>query len=164
MEDLLLKVVAKLEGFEPVPAPDPVGLYTVGYGHKVKPGEEFARPLSHGEALLLLEKDLEAHRKDVDRLFRGVFLASHEVEALTSFTFNVGASRIMESTLRRRVLHADRMGAAHEFCRWVWDTERDGTKIRLPGLVRRRDLESVWFLGAHPHTVARMAGLDPGSD
>lgn len=161
MEDLLLRVVAKLEGFEPVPAPDPVGLFTIGYGHKIHTDEEWPHPLSHGEGLLLLEKDLAEHRRDVDSLFRGVFLAQHEIEALTSFVFNLGASKVRESTLRSRLQRGDRFGAGQEFIRWVWATEKDGRRVRLPGLVRRRDIESCWFLGAHPHTVARMAGLDP---
>lgn len=159
--DLLARVVAAFEAYSPTVYPDPGGKPTVGFGHLLKPGEEFAGGLTREEALLLLEADLRSSRHAVNELFRGVYLAPHEWDALTSFAFNIGADALRESTLRQHVLTGTNAVAAHEFLRWVHATMPDGTKKALPGLVRRRDCESVWFLGAHPSTVARIAGAVP---
>src|SRR4030042_576352 len=157
--DLLTRVVAELESFRPTLYRDPVGKLTVGIGHLVKAGEFFDAPLSLEEGMALLEKDLAEHRRIVDALFHGMFLAPYEMDALTSFSFNVGSGNLEGSTLRKRLLAKDRVAAAREFVRWVWATPSDGTKVRLPGLVKRRDVESCWFLGAHPHTIGRRIGL-----
>lgn len=162
--DLLTRVVAAFEAFRPEVYLDAGGKPTVGWGHLLKPGEDFAGGLTREEALLLLEADLRSSRHAVDELFRGVYLAPHEWDALTSLVFNVGAGALRESTLRQHVLTGTNAAAAHEFLRWVHATMPDGTKQKLPGLVRRRDCESCWFLGAHPATVARMAGAPPEDD
>lgn len=161
---LLTRVVAAFEHFEPRIYPDPVGIPTVGFGHVIRPGEEIATPISLEAALLLLDKDLSFAQKAVDRLFRGVFLSDCEIQALTSFTFNVGEENVEKSTLRHRARVGDRVGAAHEFTRWIYATGGGGRKVKLPGLVRRRDVESCWWLGAHPDTVARLAGADPEAE
>lgn len=164
---LLSRVVAAFEHFEPTPYLDPVGLPSIAFGHLIKPGETFNAPMSRGAAYLLLEKDLGEARRAVDRLFRGVFLSEYEFDALTSFTFNLGQMHVADSTLRNKVLNGDKIAASHEFCRWIYGTRKtqDGhVKVKLPGLIKRRDVESVWFLGAHPETVARLAGADPADD
>lgn len=158
--DLLTRVVAQFEGFRPDPYPDAVGKLTVGYGHLIKDGELFPAPLTKEDALAILAKDLLETRRGVDALFRDIFLTYYELAALTSFAFNVGVGALEKSTLRRRVLSRNGVAAAHEFTRWVWATGKDGTRVRLPGLVKRRDVESVWFLGAHSNTLCRMVGLD----
>jgi lysozyme len=56
--------------------------------------------------------------------------------AIVDFTFNLGASRLQTSTLRRRVNQRDWPGAAQELRRWVYG----GGKV-LPGLVVRREAE-----------------------
>jgi len=162
--DLLTSVVAAFEAFSATVYPDPVGKPTIGFGHLLKAGEYFPAAITREEGLALLDSDLRVARASVDDLFHGVYLAPNEWDALTSFVFNVGAEALRTSTLRQRVLTGMGAGAAHEFVRWVHATMPDGTKKKLPGLVRRRDCESCWFLGAHPATVARMAGAVPEDD
>jgi lysozyme len=162
--ELLTRIVAQFEKFEPKPYKDPVGKLSIGFGHLIKPGEAFTHPMSYNEALALLDEDLDEARHAVDRLFRHVLLSEHERDALTSFTFNLGEGRVEDSTLRQKLILGNRLAAAHEFTRWVWGTHPDGTKERLPGLVKRRDVESVWFLGASAFTVSRLAGIDIEGD
>ena len=77
----------------------------------------------------------------------------------------MGLNAFRKSALRQRVLANQKREAAEAFISWVFTTKReaDGTtvKYKLPGLVRRRHCESVWFLGAHPSTVAYLAGFKP---
>jgi len=162
--DLLTRVVAQFESFRPSPYADPVGKMTIGLGHLIKNGEALATPMTEEQGMKLLASDLDHHRRYVDALFHGVYLAPYEIQALTSFCFNTGPTNLSTSTLRKRIIDGDRRAAAHEFIRWVWATHDDGTKVRLPGLVKRRDVESIWFAGAHPHTIARLAGIPADTD
>jgi lysozyme len=158
--DLLTQVVAAFETFRSRVYSDPAGKATIGYGHLILPGEDFSDGLTEEQARLLLEKDLGTARRSVDALFRSVYLTDSEWDALTAFIFNVGETEdVRTSALRRYVLKGNGIDAAHEFIRWIHATMPDGTKKVLPGLVRRRDCESVWFLGAHPSTVQRLAGI-----
>lgn len=162
--DLLTRVVAAFEAFSGNAYPDAGGKLTIGYGHMLKPGEFFPDGITREQALALLQADLRIARSAVDDLFHGVYLSPHEWDALTSFTFNVGAGALRDSTLRQHALSGTTATAGHEFLRWVYTTMPDGTKKKLPGLVRRRDCESVWFLGAHPDTVSRIAGAPVEDD
>jgi lysozyme len=158
--ELLTRLVAHFEGYQPKKYLCPAGKPTIGFGHLIKPGEAFQEPMSYSEALALLDDDLGESRRDVERLFRQTPLAVHERDALTSFAFNLGWPLLEGSTLRRKIQQGERLEAASEFTRWVWATDpATGMKVKLPGLVKRRDVESVLFLGASPFTVARVAGV-----
>jgi len=162
LADLLTRVVAAFEAFSPKVYLDAGEKPTVGYGHLLLPGEDYSDGLSEEQALVLLESDLRAARAAVDRLFHGVYLADYEWDALTSFVFNLGSGQaVRESSLRQHVIHGNTISAAAEFIKWVNATMPDGSKKKLAGLVRRRDCESVWFLGAHPSIVERMSGALP---
>lgn len=162
--ELLIRVIAAFEQFRPTTYLDAVGRPTCGYGHLIRPGETFDKPLTPEQGLKLLDTDIQEAKDDVDRLFRSVFLADWEYDALVSFAFNVGGAALEGSTLRKRLLSNLRRDAAAEFLRWVYGSKKkpDGTeeKVKLGGLVRRRDCESVWFLGAHPSVIERMSGAD----
>lgn len=58
------------------------------------------------------------------------------IAAIVDFTFNLGASRLRSSTLRRKLLAEDWDGACVELRKWV-----NGGGKKLPGLVIRRAAE-----------------------
>jgi lysozyme len=117
---------------------------TVGYGHKVKPGEDFSGGITEAQADAMLTADLDTAWKIVnvwcippDPLTQG------QVDALTDFVFNEGAKAFSNSTLLRRINAGDIAGAAGQFDLWTFS----GGKV-LPGLVKRRAAEKALFLGA----------------
>jgi lysozyme len=162
--DLLTRVVAQFESFRASPYPDPVGKMTCGFGHLIKDGEALSTPMTEEQGWKLLDADIAQQSRFVDTMFHGVWLAPYEIQALTSFCFNTGAGNLAGSTLRKRIMSGDKRAASHEFIRWVWATHSDGTRVRLSGLVKRRDIEAIWFLGAHPHTISRLAGIPADTD
>jgi GH24 family phage-related lysozyme (muramidase) len=122
---------------------DPVGIWTVGYGHTgpdVRPGLE----ISKREAEQLLADDLRESEESVGA-FVVVPLNDNQFAALVSFTFNTGGGALKGSTLRRKLNKKDYKGAADEFSKWVYGTIK-GKKVLLPGLVRRRAQERNLFL------------------
>ena len=61
--------------------------------------------------------------------------------AITSFIYNLGASRYYASTLRRRINQQDWLAAESEIQRWVYSKGK-----RLPGLIVRRRKEAELLL------------------
>lgn len=129
---------------------DPVGLPTIGYGHLLKPGETQVY-ITEAEATDLLEQDLLEAWDGVRRQVK-VDLNQGQVDALTSFVFNLGEESFKRSTLRRKLNVKDYAGAEREFERWVFAAGQ-----RLPGLVKRREMERQMFAGTLPPDVTWLA-------
>ncbi|WP_316429359.1 glycoside hydrolase family protein [Leptolyngbya sp. NK1-12] len=134
-----LELVKKFEGLVLKAYRDPVGIWTIGYGHtgpEVGPGDVITK----AEAEALLKKDLMRFEKAVRNLVK-VPLNSNQFSALVSFTFNVGSGAFAQSTMLSLLNQRDYQGAANQFSRWVYG----GGQV-LPGLVRRRNEERALFL------------------
>ena len=125
----------------------PAGHVTIGYGHTqgVKLGEE----CTVAWAEQTLDADLAAVGKQI--MVRAVKddleLSQNEFDALCSFAFNLGASKLFGSTLWRKLKAGDHAGAADEFPRWNKSKDRHGNTITLAGLTKRRQAERAMFLG-----------------
>lgn len=125
------------EGFRGDAYVDPVGVWTIGYGHTkgVKSGDRITEP----EAYRLLIEELHHYEQGVRELV-SVALTSNQFSALVSFAYNVGLGGFKNSTMRRKLNAQDYVGAAEEFGKWI----KGGSRI-LPGLVRRRQAEKQLF-------------------
>ena len=137
------------------PKQDPVGIWTIGYGHAQRDREtgrllrgesdrnaayRDARKLTVEEALALLKQDLDEYATHVAALI-AVPVTESEFGALVSFAFNVGISNFKGSTLLRLLNQGRHEQAAAEFPKWC----RAGGRI-MPGLVKRREAEKELFL------------------
>lgn len=132
---------------------DPIGIWTIGWGHAIVFGTEFlrdaankrvARSLYPGgitkeKAEEFLRADLEETEREVEHLVK-VPISDNQFSALVSFTFNVGASNLRKSTLLRRVNQSRFDLAADQFARW----DKAGGRV-FSGLVRRRGAEKDLF-------------------
>ena len=136
---------------------DPVGIWTIGWGHAIvdtsghfvrgKGAKALSQALYPGgitftQAEDLLRTDLFEAAKDVEFLVK-VPLTDNQFSALVSFHFNTGA--LKQSTLFKKLKARDYAGAADQFGRWVKGRVR-GTLVTLPGLVSRRSDERKLFL------------------
>ena len=139
-----LALIQDFEGFVPRWYKDPVGIWTIGFGHTDAAGspKHATSPnlsLTEGEAASILERDLLKYEADVERLVK-VPLNDNQFSALVSFTYNLGAGNLGSSTLLRKLNAGDYDGAANEFPRW----NKAGGKV-LKGLSRRRAAEMDLF-------------------
>lgn len=138
-----LHFIANQEGFRGKPYICAAGKLTIGFGHVIGNLEKqrFEKGITREEAEILLEKDIAKFTAAVNTLVKQP-LTQGEFNSLVSFSFNVGVTAFARSTLLRKLNAGDKAGAAAEFGRWV-----NGGGRRLPGLVKRRQLESLMFQG-----------------
>lgn len=104
------------EGFRATPYKDGNGFGTIGFGHKIKPGEMFGA-LSSVEATALLEQDVAIAEKCINDNVH-VPLTQNQFDALCSFTYNIGCAGFMGSQVLYHLNRKDYDGAADAFMNW----------------------------------------------
>jgi len=137
---------------------DPVGIWTIGWGHAIRVNGRFlrghanrdkARALYPGginmeQARQLLDADLDPVEREVSD-FLETTVTSNQFSALCSFAFNVGTTALARSSVLRHTNAGDWSKAAASFGMWNKGTI-DGKKVVLRGLTRRREAESKLYL------------------
>lgn len=143
-----IDLIKKFEGIRLKSYICPAGVLTIGYGHTgsdVYPNQQ----ITEEEAERLLWKDTESAQQTVSS-FVSVKINQNEYDSLVSFTFNVGPTAFVNSTLLKLLNNgADRKVVAGEFDRWV----KAGGDEPVPGLVRRREAEKALFLEKIRHPL-----------
>ena len=116
----------------------PAGIPTIGYGHtkNVKLGDVCIKQ----QAEEWLENDFFMAKTDVKAVVK-VPLRQNQLEALSSFVFNLGVRKLIQSTLLKKLNAGDYTGAASEFDKWVYSGG-----VKLAGLIKRRAAEKQLFL------------------
>ncbi len=142
-----LDLIKKFESFRGKEYLDPVGIRTIGFGHVVRPMETIPTEITYEEAVEILKEDVRSREVILDSLI-SIVIKQHERDALLSFVFNIGLTAFRNSTMRKLLNTGDRVAAAHEFKKWVLAQGK-----KLPGLVRRRAVEELLFLGVDEKTI-----------
>ncbi len=130
----------QFEGLRLQPYKDVAGLWTIGYGHLLKPGEWWDS-ITEEFATRLLADDVGKAEDTVNSLVK-VPLSQPQFDALVSFVYNVGPGAFRRSTLLRLLNAGDYAGAAAQLPLW----RKAGGKI-VQGLVNRRAQEVAMFNG-----------------
>lgn len=145
------------ESLVPIPSPDPIGLLTVGYGHKcLKPQcseVTFPFPLSSSTASQLFAQDMTQYINCLHRsISKSVVLNDNQFGALVSWTYNAGCEGMGTSTLVKRLNNGEDPNTvvAQELPKW-----NIAKKKISKGLVNRRNREISFFqtpsnVVAHP--------------
>lgn len=152
------RVTAVLE-----PQADPVGIYTVGWGHALFAGGKPVRDretahrlwrarwpagMVRADADALLKVDAQGVCDKVVALFPRTPLTDGQLGAMVSLAYNIGVGEVgggpdfADSSVRRKLIAGDVAGAADAFRLWRFAGGRE-----LPGLVARRKAERAVFLG-----------------
>lgn len=152
-----LDLVKIFEGFYAEAYLCPAGVWTIGYGHTR--GVRQGMTITEEEAEATLLQDLAEAAEDVERLI-SVRLTENQFAAIVSFTFNVGAGNLQESTLRRKINTGNYDDVPSELNRWVKATDPvSGKKRTLRGLVRRRAAEGDLWLTPDEAAETEEGGL-----
>ncbi|CAB4327919.1 Lysozyme [Bacteriophage APSE-7] len=120
------------------------GRWTLGYGH--------THNINAGD-VITQEQAEEFLREDIAQVTallntrRKVPLTQNQYDALCSLVFNIGGTAFTTSTLLKKLNGGDYLGAASEFMKWSKATV-NGKKIRMSGLIKRRQAEKALFESA----------------
>lgn len=136
-------VIKMLEGYSAFPYPDADG-YSIGYGHKILPGENYDNGITIEKATELLAKDMQK-AQDIINYYVKTPLDQNQLASLTSFVYNVGTTAFINSTLLKVLNSGDYTRVGEEMGRWVFNTTPQGEKVRNPGLAERRRNEISLF-------------------
>lgn len=138
-----LELVKRFEGFSPRPYLCPAGYWTIGYGKVL--GRQWNNEwgklvITQRQAENMLIEDLKKYEKAILPLI-DVEIHDYMLDALVSFTYNVGVFAFKASTLRKRLNNYEFYECADQFLKWVYAGGR-----KLQGLVKRREAERALFL------------------
>lgn len=128
-----------LEGWEKISGePWTIGWGSTRYvdGTSVKAGDS----VSIHDADRLLNAVMQKMLNDAMKYVK-VELNQNQIDAITSFVYNVGVGNFISSTLLRRINEKKFSEAADQFMRWRFAGGRE-----YAGLVRRREAERKLFL------------------
>jgi len=149
-------MISHHEGLRLKPYRCPARLWTIGVGHvidpnhaKVKMEDRLSLPCPEGwnrtftmeEVNAILAKDLERFERGVLKYCPSAVARQGWMDALVSFSFNVGLGTLQRSTLRQKFNRGEYEAAADEFMKYT----KAGGKV-LKGLVNRRNDERLMFL------------------
>lgn len=156
VSDKCLKMLVHHEGKRNKPYRCPALLFTIGVGHLMYPEQaklpmaermnfeikpEDNRVYSDEEVMDILQKDLARFVAGVIRLCPNTVNNQSHLDALTSFSFNVGLGNLQRSQVRIKYNRGDFEGAMDELLTW----NKAGGKV-LKGLDNRRKDEKALFL------------------
>jgi lysozyme len=130
------------EGLRTVAYLDPVGIPTVCFGETrgVRMGDKYTvEQCKDMFSARLIEFD-----QNVRRCVH-VPMTEERRAAVVSFAYNVGVGAFCGSTFARK-LNANDNSACDELRKWVYATKA-GVRIKLPGLVKRREEERRLCMG-----------------
>jgi len=134
-----IALIKKFEGCKLEAYQCSAGVWTIGYGHTA--GVVSDDVITQEEADSLLKEDLnEFERYVLDYIDPD--LDQNQFDALVAWTFNLGPNNLRESTLLTRINSGDFEDVPHQIKRW----NRAGGNV-LDGLIRRREAESLLWLG-----------------
>lgn len=137
-------LIKKFEGLATSAYKCPAGVLTIGYGHTGK-------DVIKGMVITELYAD-ELLKADVAKLEHSLIKAlnadeivvnQNQFDALISFSYNLGLTRLVNSTLWRYLKEGNVKAAAGQFIRW----NKANGKV-LQGLTYRREAEAKLFLEA----------------
>ena len=156
VSDKCIEMIKHHEGVRTKPYQCPALLWTVGVGHVIDPNhakvpmaerkalpipDGWNRTLSMDEVNEILKKDLARFVSGVVRLCPATANNQSHLDALTSFSFNVGLGNLQRSQVRMKYNRGDFEGAMDELLTW----NKAGGKV-LKGLDSRRKDEKALFL------------------
>ena len=132
-----VELVKHFEGFEDTAYLCPANVWTRGYGRtrNVKEGDRITEPQAERDLL----EELEEFKQQVLNSVK-VELKQNELDALTSWTYNLGVGNLKSSTLLKKLNAGNKSEVPAEMIRW----NKANGKV-LAGLTKRREAEAeLW--------------------
>ncbi len=125
-------------------APLPRGA-TIGYGHLIKPGEDFTGGITERVATELLRTDIAAAQHAVQNNIT-VPLTQNQYDALVIFAYNIGTKNFANSTVVKYINNPNFHSSIYPNLESAWRAWNKSGGRAMAGLNRRRDRELRLFV------------------
>ena len=156
--DALLK---KYEGCKLKAYRCPANVCTIGYGHTSAAGNPVVTDgmtITQKQCDDILRSDLVKYETAVHNMVQQP-LSQHQFDVLVDFAYNAGIGNLKSSTLLKKVNAAKFDEVPAELMKWT----KGGGKV-LPGLVKRRQAESAWWMAHEITPLAPLSGVSKPTD
>ena len=140
-----LSLIKKFEGCELEAYQCSAGVWTIGYGHTK--GVEAGDEISKEQAEEMLVEELHEYESYVND-FVTAPLSQNQYDAMVSWVYNLGPANLKASTMLKVLNAGEYEEVPAQMKRW----NKAGGKV-LEGLIRRREAESLLFLGKEWYEV-----------
>lgn len=137
-----IDLIKSFEGLRLKAYKDPIGIWTIGYGHTSAAGPPKVVPgltITADEAGDILAADLTDYEAAVTQAIKR-FANENQFAAMVSLCYNIGPGNFRKSSVCRHFNDGQPAKAASAFLMW----NKAGGKV-LPGLTRRRAAEMALF-------------------
>lgn len=160
MSDAGLARIRGSEAFSAKVYDDGAGNPTIGYGHLIRPGENYSAGITQAQADALFRQDVErVVNPSLDRIT--IALTQNQVDALGSFIFNVGTGGFIKNLLSH-VNAGEIEGVTSRMLQYITGRDaRSGRRQVLRGLLTRRQVEVALF--KNPVPLKYLSGILPRS-
>jgi lysozyme len=144
LSDKGYELIKRFEGYSDRPYKCPAGISTIGYGNTYYPNGTKVkitdRAITREYANEILAHTADEFAEDVLKIVKSK-ITVNQLNALTSFAYNVGVANLQKSTLLKLVnINANDGNIAKEFLKW----NKAAGKV-LNGLTNRRIAESALY-------------------
>jgi lysozyme len=144
LNDKGYELIKRFEGYSDRPYKCPAGISTIGYGNTYYPNGTKVKitdkQITREYANEILAHIADKFAEDVLKLVKSK-ITVNQLNALTSFAYNVGVANLAKSTLLKLVnINPNDGNIAKEFLKW----NKAGGKV-LNGLTNRRIAESALY-------------------
>ena len=140
-----LDFIRRHEGYSATVYNDAAGNPTIGYGHLIRPGEDFSNGITEAEATQLLAQDVQTAVNAVNNRLN-VQVSQNEFDALVDFTYNLGERNLGRSTLLSNI-NSDNDVTLNNFTDW----NRAGGVVIRGLIIRRTDEYNLYTYGNYGH-------------
>lgn len=139
-------LIMRFEGLSTSAYVCPAGVLTIGYGHTK--GVQAGDKITERTAERLLENDLRGVSTSLTVALNknSIALTQSQFDALCSFAFNLGMTKLLNSTLWQKLKIGHYKEASAEFLKWNKARNEYGELMPLKGLTLRREAEHNLFL------------------
>lgn len=117
---------------------------TIGYGHLIKPGEDFRNGIDEDTATEILRDDLKHAERAVCNAITSN-LRQNQFDALVMLCFNIGARNFANSTVVKYINNPNFKSARYPTLAAAWRAWNRTSGRVSAGLIRRREIEWELF-------------------
>ena len=118
---------------------------TIGYGHLIKPGEDFRNGITENTATEILKRDIITAEQAVQENIT-VSLSQNQYDALVIFAYNIGAKNFATSTVVKYINNPNFHSSKYPTLESAWKAWNKSAGKIMSGLDMRRKQEWLLFI------------------